>query len=246
MNTAVFSIIKHHPRLEPFCGVNQNRKVPRHVAEWLSNPRSGESLRAFVENAWFSVLDHRQKMSDNSCSVFINPPEGVEELHAPEIVFPLHEFPDIPFGSVLMNCLLPHLNNLAEAEPVFLKYQAMVLAFSQRLEAFPTVCIIGHKTGEPAHELDLMGMRFFFSPKPGRLNARICKILNASHALVTLRGGETIAERIEIANEKIRLSTEMQRLKCSEDGTALPLLNDVRMDFFPAIVIFNHKSHPNP
>ncbi len=225
-------VTNYHPLLAWLAGLTRSRTVPAHVAKQMANLKSPEQAQAFVASAGLQILTETRRAAPSANSVSVAAPESVDEYYAPQIVLPKIDCPDVPSGTALMNVLLPETSDPAGSEKIFQEYQAMVLAFSHKLEALPFACITGHKmTAPPPHDLYLRGFRFFFSPQPDCLHQRIYEILNTRHKMIAARNN---------AEEARRLAVIFLRLKfCAYEGGEIghSLLEDVKFTEFGTTLV---------
>ena len=188
------------------------RRVPTRVVAELSTLQDMEQAQAFVRSAGVEVLEAHTRRSATTNPVVIAPPVSPDELEyfTPQVVLPTVECPEIiPFGTVLINCLLPKIDGPSNAETVFKEYQAIVLALCDRLAALPFACITGHKTLEPSNPLSLRSFRLFFSPQPEGLYQRILRKFELY---------QQIASR-EAPGSRKDAATEFQELSFCETAT---------------------------
>lgn len=198
-----FSVAKSHSRL--IWLVNSgiaNRAVPAQTVRELSAAVTHEEVRRFVESSGLQILSGEMRQHPSANAIAIASPKvvsipGDAKYFDPEIVFPKVDSLEVPFGTVLINCLLPHVEDVDAAETIFRAYQEMILAFSRRMDALPSACITGYKSrmeGRP-HDLYHRGFRFFYSPEPDMFYDKIYASLKAMQDLVSLPDDAPSSER---------------------------------------------------
>ena len=146
----------------------------------MSGLKSHEQASAFLKSTGLNVSERQMQQTRTANAVTVTLAESLPALnryHDPQIVLPKIDCELIPFGSALINCVLPGTSTASEGERIFQHFQSVVLAFSNKLESLPFACITGHITENPQHNLDFRGFRFFFGPKPNFLFERISTML---------------------------------------------------------------------
>lgn len=194
MAPLTFQVTRSHPLLHWLTAANiRNRAVPETTARNLSRLVTFEQAAEFIKSAGLEIVAGERRVHASANAVPVAPPKLVSSLEGaeyfgPEIVLPAIALREVPFGTVLMNCLLPQIEDQLTAEKIFRAYQEMILSFSQRLDAIPFACITGYKTKMKArpHALYHRGFRFFWSPEPDAFYQRILTSLNAMHDLMSL------------------------------------------------------------
>lgn len=213
--TMPLNIKRSHPCLTWLTRrVQLSTKVPEKVARELAQLRTMDQAQAFVRTAGLDVLSEIRRESNTVNSVSVAPPEGLveDEYYALQIVLPKVNYELFPFGSLLMNCLLPPISDKEKAIEVFQAYQAIIQRFCKKLEALPFACISGIKyEGQEnlPHDLYLRGFRFFFSPNPAPLFTRISSMIE-----IYLSLEENYNHNISSPN----LAREFQELKFCKVG----------------------------
>lgn len=223
MAEAILKITKTHPRLTWLTDMPGSRRVPPRTVELLSKIQDMGQAQGFVQDSGLEVLENIKRFTISVNSVSVAQPEGLDNYYAPQIVLPKIDCDVVPIGSALMNCLLPKTENLTEAEGVFQKFQAMVLSFSEKMEALPFACITGYKTKDPSHNLDNRGFRFFFSPNPDILYGRIKDMLETFHAMDSPSTESTKAE------ELVSRFLELKFCMHGEESIGHSLLEDIKV-----------------
>jgi len=201
-----YKITSSHPRLGWLAGQTRySRTVQVKTIEELSRLTDVKRAASFVRSSGLTVVANRE--SDYASAIYVSPPENHMEssYHTPQIILPRLDCEETPFGTVLMNFLLPDAENPSDAENIFLGCQDIVLKFCDRIKASPFACITGFKTDAPKHDLYLRGFRFFFSPKPDELFLRMIAVLKAYQDLTSPQ---------QISSEELQSKAGMlQRLK---------------------------------
>jgi hypothetical protein len=220
-------ITKSHPRLDWLRGIQRTRRVPSHVAQQMSGLKSMEQAQDFVRKAGLKVLTDIRRSSDSVNSVTIASFQEQDTFYRPQIVLPQVDCAELPFGSAMMNFLVPEISDRAGAERIFEAHQKMVLAFSEKVKALPFACITGRKMNETPHDLYSRGFRFFFGPAPDRSYKRILELLQAKAPLFS---PDSSREEREAA------ATACQKLKfCKINGQKMghSILEDVKFYDLP-------------
>ena len=163
---------------------------------------------------------------DPALTINVEPPAEVTSLlnreaaitHSPNIVF-LRKTTDIfPIGTVLINVLLPSIENQTIAERVFRAYQGTILAIFEKLKAAPFACLTGLKLpgANTKHDLYTRGFRFFLGPDPQASYPEIVRGLTLRSEFTTLRTrlkGIPVDQRTtEDRAESTRLAEAVTRL----------------------------------
>ncbi|MEA3493828.1 MAG: hypothetical protein U9R38_05525 [Candidatus Margulisiibacteriota bacterium] len=240
--TRTLNISKSHNTLRWLDRTNKNRRIPRKIVRELSALKTMEQAQAFVESAGLRVMTEIKRFSRSVNSVSVRPPGSLDaliptrlelEYHAPQIVLPRIGCDEVPFGTVLVNCLLPRIDKGPTAETIFREYQSLLRAIISRLDARPFACITGHKTDNPSHALDYRGFRFFFGPDPGPLFERIRSMLESNITLFSFdENGPT--------NESKKLAISIQNsLFCVSNGQRIghSILDDIKLHSFDTSLI---------
>lgn len=236
MSAEIFVTTKSHPSLTWLTAKKESRQVPEDVVQQLSEVKTMEQAQAFVQSAGLSVMTGTRRFTESVNSVTVSPPQslhsiGCEQIdvnyHGPQVVLPKIECEEVPPGTVLMNCLLPNIEDNAKAEEIFNEYQAFVLAFSIRVKALPFACITGYKLPPPhPHNLYNRSFRFLFSSQPDIFYKRIHTMLSNMHTLYLLdRDGKPTKESRDLSWEIVEA-----RYFVSEGAKIRHLLlNDIRL-----------------
>jgi hypothetical protein len=179
-----YKITNSHPRLAWLAGQTANgRTIQGKILDELSRLTEVKKAASFVKSSGLAVATSRE--SDHASAIYVLPPENVNfesakesAYHSPQIILPKIGCPVTPFGTMIMNCLLPENENILGAESDFAQYQEIVLKLCGRVNAFPFACLTGFKLDSPRNDLSLRGFRFFFSPQPDQMFLLMVKILN--------------------------------------------------------------------
>jgi hypothetical protein len=149
-------------------------------------------------------------------------PEAYRSYCSPQVKFPRFAGADLPFGTILLNCLMPPVEQLESAERIFHVYMDMVAKLSEALGTCPSACYTGIKAEgtESPHDLYNRGFRFFFSPQPEKLMAAVDYILT----LCAQDKPATQAERRALYSQKVDA-----RYRADQNGYRRPhpVLEDV-------------------
>lgn len=178
-SSTVLIFTRSHPRVNwargPQC------RVPSTIVAELSKLKTLSHAQAFVRSAGIETIGQGSGSSATAHGVRVMPPDALDLLdkanvhfHSPQVVLPTIGCGTVPFGTVLINCLLPKIEEEARALALFGRFQYLVNRLSERLAANPFACITGFKTREDGkHELYYRGFRFFYSSRPNILYKRI-------------------------------------------------------------------------
>lgn len=207
----IYSITRSHVRVNWARG--RNHKVSAEMARELSGIKSLEQAQRFVKAAGISV--DKVVSSKSAFAIWVTPPECLRpfgernlEFHSPQIMLPRIDCNEIPFGTVLINCLVPRIEAKPQAEAVSTEFQKLVLQFSNRIGASPFACITGYKGREEpkidAHDLYYRGFRFFYSSEPDALFEYITDTLDLWESVYLSNNEKAIAEK--------RMQIEKRRL----------------------------------
>lgn len=215
-----------------------NFTVPRLVVKELSALKNFKLARRFLEDAGLAVRNDAGRRSKVCNSVLVIPPKDAKNVNArefkyvsPQIILPKVACREVPFGSVLMNVLLPETSDESIAEIVFREYQPIILKLCRRLKARPFACITGYKKTKPRHELDFRGFRLFFSSQPARFYRRILETMQIAEQAFSLEGNrpEKLAKLKDYQNKKF----------CFVNGKRVghSLLDDIKLQTFETVFV---------
>jgi hypothetical protein len=236
-------IVKSHPCLKWLSesGI-KSHQVPSAIVKELSKLKTMEAARDFVESAGLSVQKETGRKARLSDAVSVAPPQDVKEINqktvkyvAPQIVLPKTECNEVPFGTVLMNCLLPETKDISDAEHIFREYQDIVIKFCKRLKTLPFICITGFKKEEPRHDLDFRGFRFFFSPRTDEFFEIMVDILKKFQSAFAVSKSETAG-----AQQKMQAVKKLQKAKfCEVAGKKIgsSILDDIKFQASDTILV---------
>ncbi|MFA4906205.1 MAG: hypothetical protein WC645_06845 [Candidatus Margulisiibacteriota bacterium] len=220
-------ITNSHPRLS---WLPKAQAVPEHIARQMAELRSSADAQDFVSAAGLKVRVERRGQTETAFSVYLDPMESNYPSFRSQVALTRVDAPEVPVGSALINCLLPEIEDLKDAEGVFRRFQESVLAFSKRLEASPFAVIAGHKTQDPPHDLFSCGFRLFFSPRPDVLFERISDLLSASLRLRELPTPEEKRAQAE-------LLTNLKFCRIGGQQIGHSLLEDVKPQSFDSTLV---------
>lgn len=185
---------------------NRPNTVPAETAHALSQLDSQEKVLALMEKAGLNILEI-DELSD-AYLLKIGLPAEIQQLigedesyYCPQIKLPRFASEDMPFGSVLMNCLVPPTENQASAKKVLSAQAEILEKLANLLGANPSCVATGIKSDAEtsSHEYYNRGFRFFFSPQPSQFQARVNSILN----LYQIEKPSTRAERMKLYQDKV-------------------------------------------
>jgi len=204
MAGSIYSITRAHARVNWARG--KNHKVSAEMTRELSGIKSLVQAEMFVKAAGISV--DKVVSSKSAYAIWAAPPECLRplgektlEFHSPQIVLPRVDCTKIPFGTALLNFLVPKIEDKSEAEVAFGEFQKAVLKFSDRIGAGPFACITGYKGKEEPearnHDLYYRGFRFFFGPEPDALFKYIQETLEIWEAIHLHESKETATDKMK-------------------------------------------------
>jgi hypothetical protein len=230
MSRYAFNIVRGHPLLNWLSCQAGHHVVPQHVAERLSRLGNIDQARRFFKTAKLDVSFSEGRTTESAFGVKLVPPEGALPYHGSQIVLPRISTPEVPFGSALMNCLIPKGLSVKEGRETFRQFQKALLILADELESGPFACITGYKEKHPGHILDNRGFRFFFSPKPDKIFNRIELILTMYQDLFQ-KSSQPPEEKIRNSDLMLQLQSKLTalRLATSPDGSPLrhPFLENI-------------------
>ncbi|MBU1026537.1 MAG: hypothetical protein KKA31_02285 [Candidatus Margulisbacteria bacterium] len=190
------------------------RKMPAQVKAQIAGLNDHDAARQFVESAGLNTLPGLKRITKTAFSVSLTPPSllGAAEVtdinyHGPQVVLSRIDCVEIPLGTVLVNCLMPKIESLSEAEIFFGRFLNVINTLANRLRSNPFALITGLKYKSPQHELDQRGFRFFFSPEPDSTYQTILNILKLWKELYAAIDEERPRD------EKINLADQVQTAK---------------------------------
>jgi len=200
---------------------NRPNRVPANTAETLSQLDSEEKVLEFMNKAGLNILEIDQLSEGFLLKIGL--PAEIQELigekedyYCPQIKIPTFASTDMPFGTVLINCLVPPKENSGEARKIFSAQLEIVDRLADALGANPSCLYTGIKGNikTQPHELHNRGFRLFFTPQPNQLQTRINGILDLYQTNPTNK-----AERRALYSQKINARYCNDRLH--------PVLEDV-------------------
>ncbi|MBU0630493.1 MAG: hypothetical protein KKC80_06195 [Candidatus Margulisbacteria bacterium] len=212
-----------------------SHRVPARITAKLSETKSCEGIQSLLQGVGLTVLEVEATPSAFLARIAL--PSAILELipnkesyFSPQIKFPRFASADLPFGTVLLNCLMPPLEELDSAEKVFSAYVDVLAKLSQALEATPVACYTGIKGDQDQGKNDLFerSFRFFFSSDPAGSTAAIETIV----ALYMMPKPETAQERKFLYNEKV--NARYRRDLCAPPNSR-PIPHPILEDVMPMI-----------
>src|SRR3989339_1626852 len=147
-------------------------RVPTAVAAQLADCQSADTPKQLVDllqKAGLKILEVDETSEAFLFKVALFDAVTSEQdgsYYCPQIKFPRFAGADVPFGTALLNCLIPQVERLESAEELFNAHMDIVGKLSLALGAYPTAYYTGVKSEEAdaPHNLYGRGFRFFYSP----------------------------------------------------------------------------------
>ncbi|MBU0501935.1 MAG: hypothetical protein KJ811_01655 [Candidatus Margulisbacteria bacterium] len=211
----------------------RTNSVPENKGNELAQLSSKDEIRELMAKAGLNVLEIDELEGANVLKIGL--PEEIqaligekEDYYCPQIKLPNFAGEDLPFGTVLMNCLVPPVEDQAVAERILSAQLDILDKLSDALGANPSCYYTGikNKSATPTHELNNRGFRFFFSPQPNKIQAKVNNILD----LYQTKPEDKITRRelyskkvksrysIDMGTGQLRLHTALEDVQPIPDG----------------------------